>query len=86
MNMNPAYQKSRVYVDFPEPERDVLQILCDADLRLPAEQLRWLVLTEAQRRGLISKNSNTATKVYETTSGGVAGVNPEVAKRPERIV
>lgn len=45
-------QKSRVTVDFFIHERDALQTLCDQDVRPPAEQLRWLVLNEAQRRGL----------------------------------
>ena len=56
MNAQPI-QRSRVFVDFPIPERDTLERLCDADMRPPAEQLRWLVLTEAKRRGLLEPSS-----------------------------
>jgi hypothetical protein len=54
-------QRSRVTIDFPLPERDVLQQLCEQDIRPAAEQIRWLVLTEAQRRGILSnENSDSA--------------------------
>ncbi len=58
-------QKSRVTVDFFMHERDVLQSLCDQDVRPPAEQLRWLVLNEAKRRKLrpAVKNSKSAQAV-----------------------
>lgn len=45
--------KSRVTVDFFAHERDALQLLCDQDIRPPAEQIRWLVLQAAQKRGLL---------------------------------
>ena len=55
-------QKSRVIVDFFLPERDVLQELCEQDIRPAQEQLRWLVLNEAKRRGLqLQKNSDAST-------------------------
>lgn len=55
-------QKSRVTVDFFAHERDVLQELCEQDIRPAQEQLRWLVLNEAERRGLqLSKNSDAPT-------------------------
>lgn len=44
-------QKSRVTVDFFIHERDVLEVLCEQDIRPPQEQIRWLVLNEAKRRG-----------------------------------
>jgi hypothetical protein len=44
--------KYRVSVEFPERERDILQALCDMDLRPASEQIRRLILTEAKRRGL----------------------------------
>lgn len=55
-------QKSRVTVDFPTYERDVLQELCDQDFRPAQEQLRWLVLNEAKRRGFqLQRNSDAPT-------------------------
>ena len=56
--------KYRVPVDFPEQERDVLGLLCDADLRSPAEQLRWLVLNEAKRRGIVIPQPRTTAIAY----------------------
>jgi hypothetical protein len=71
-------QKSRVTVDFFAHERDVLQSLCEQDVRPPQDQLRWLVLNEAKRRGLQSpENSKIASvKVATTTTGDFAGINP----------
>jgi hypothetical protein len=63
--------RSRVTVDFLIPERDILQRLCDQDIRPAAEQLRWLVLTEAQRRGILSANANS-DGIREDTSVAVA--------------
>lgn len=51
--------RSRITVDFLMPERDVLQRLCDADIRPAAEQIRWLVLLEAQRRGILPTTDAT---------------------------
>lgn len=51
-----ANQKSRVIVDFPMHERDLLQVLCDLDFRPPQEQLRWLVTQEVIRRNLPETN------------------------------
>ncbi len=45
-------QKSRVIVDIPAHERDILQKFCDQDIRPPADQIRWLIVCEAKRRGL----------------------------------
>jgi hypothetical protein len=50
--MTKPLKQYRVPVDFPEQERDILDLLCDADLRPAAEQIRWLVLNEAKRRGV----------------------------------
>lgn len=70
--------KARITVDFPMPERDALQFLCDTDLRPPAEQLRWLVLTEAKRRGILTdaKQHETAVPALTGTGGGFVEVNP----------
>ena len=67
------YQKSRVTVDFFMHERDILQTLCEQDIRPPSEQLRWLVLNEAQRRKLqlIPNKNTTVPNVYEAQHGGV---------------
>lgn len=71
-------QKSRVSADFPMHERDILQQLCDQDIRPPAEQIRWLVLNEAKRRGLQpTENSKIASvKVRPSPTGDFAGINP----------
>lgn len=71
-------QKSRVTVDFFMHERDVLQTLCDEDVRPPSEQLRWLVLNEARRRGLqpTPTNSKSDGSVFADTTGAFAELNP----------
>jgi hypothetical protein len=60
--MTNSTKQYRIPVNFPENERNILDILCEQDIRPPAEQIRWLVLTEAQRRGL-----QAATKKHEST-------------------
>ena len=62
-------QKSRVTVDFFMHERDVLQTLCDEDVRPPAEQLRWLVLSEAKRRGLQSASAKCESASTQQPNG-----------------
>lgn len=52
-------KRYRVPVDFTEDEREVLSVLCGKDYRTPEDQLRFLVVSEAQRRGLV-KNEVSA--------------------------
>lgn len=63
------YNRVRVTVDFFDHERDVLQNLCEQDIRPPQEQIRWLVLNEAIRRGVqpptATNNKPVAKSVYE---------------------
>jgi hypothetical protein len=67
-------QKSRVTVDFPLSERDALDVLCEADLRPPAEQIRWLVINEVKRRGIEMHQpmQNRAGEGSEATPSAVA--------------
>ena len=57
-------RKLRVIVDFHELEQKALEALCQADYRLPDDQIRWLVINAAQQRGLYpptltTDNANT---------------------------
>lgn len=72
------FPKSRVTVDFPVYERDVLQELCEQDIRPAQEQLRWLVLNEARRRGLqtLENSKSASVEVATTQTGAFAGINP----------
>jgi hypothetical protein len=71
-------QRARVSADFPTHERDILQQLCEQDIRPPAEQLRWLVLNEAQRRGILGNNKSAASQTWqgENSSTFAEVVNP----------
>lgn len=72
-------KRYRVAADFSEGERDALDALCFSDYRPPAEQLRWLVMQEARRRGLAAPSTNAtnpAAKVYEAQTAGFAQCNP----------
>lgn len=62
-----------------EPDlRDALQEMSETDFRPPKEQIRYLVVAEAMRRGILpSRNSKIASvKVATTTTGDFAGINP----------
>jgi hypothetical protein len=69
---------SRLTLTFEPDLRDALQEMSEADYRPPKEQIRYLVIAEARRRGLLpSKNSKIASvKVATTTTGDFAGINP----------
>jgi len=51
--MTTSTKRYRVPVDFPEHERAVLATLCSQDYRPPEDQVRYLVIQEAKRRGLL---------------------------------
>ena len=55
----------RVAADFSEFERNTLDALCNVDYRPPAEQLRWLVIQEAERRGLLPKMNDCTGQVSQ---------------------
>lgn len=61
-------RRYRVTVDFPEGERDILAALCKKDYRPPDDQLRYLVVTEATRRGLLG-TSSPVTEQEKSISG-----------------
>ncbi len=54
-------KKLRVMVDFYQHEQTALEELCQADYRLPDDQIRWLVTNEAKRRGLCRSIQATIT-------------------------
>lgn len=58
--MSVSAERFRVSADFLPDERDALDALCKADYRPTAEQIRWLVVSEAQRRGLLSAEQERA--------------------------
>lgn len=60
--MTAQIKRFRVTVDFPEPEREMLAVLCSHDYRPADDQLRYLVVTEAQRRGL-AKNEGSGGRL-----------------------
>lgn len=63
--------KARVTVDFPPEERDVLQTLCEADYRLPSEQIRWLVIEAAKQRGLLRQENDAMWQLTQNDAGRV---------------
>lgn len=63
----------RVAADFSEGERDALDALCFSDYRPPAEQLRWLVMQEARRRGLAAPSTNATNPVAEVSEANATG-------------
>lgn len=72
-------KRYRVAADFSEGERDALDALCFSDYRPPAEQLRWLVMQEARRRGLAAPSTtatNPAAEVSQTAATGFVTANP----------
>ncbi len=46
---------NRIIVHLSPEERETLQHLAVHDVRTPADQVRYLVLEEAKRRGLLTK-------------------------------
>ena len=50
----------RVTITFAEEEYVMLEIMANDDLRLPRDQLRWLVREAAQSRGLLSQAEETS--------------------------
>jgi len=60
--MSVSAERFRVSADFLPAERDALDALCKADYRPTAEQIRWLVMNEAQRRGLLSAEQERAAE------------------------
>ena len=67
--MTPQVRHYRVTVDFPETEREVLAVLCSNDYRPPDDQLRYLVMTEAQRRGLVKSEGDVQPASTPVTLG-----------------
>lgn len=63
-------KRYRVAVDFQELEREMLAVLCNKDYRTPEDQLRFLVVTEAQRRGLARNEHNGAGSTFSTSETG----------------
>lgn len=64
-------KRFRVTADMSEAERNILDALCVGDYRPPSEQLRWLVVTEAKRRGLLAENHNGAEGLGTNTGAAV---------------
>ena len=67
-------KRYRVTADLSESERNALDALCVGDYRPPSEQLRWLVVTEAKRRGLLpseGKHNGAVTALGSDTGAAV---------------
>lgn len=65
-------RRYRVTADLSESERNALEALCVGDYRPPSEQLRWLVVAEAKRRGLLpQENHNDAVHALGSELGAV---------------
>lgn len=64
-----AIKRYRVPVDFLEDEREILDALCFSDYRPPAEELRWLVMQEARRRGLLPKMNDGIGLTFQDETG-----------------
>ena len=63
-------KKLRVIVDFQETEQAALNALCQADYRLPDDQIRWLVINAAKHRGIISDKQLSTNAESDTTGQG----------------
>lgn len=53
---------NRLYLFLDAPVATALRKMSEADLRPPKDQIRFLILAEAQRRGLIGKNNRHDAK------------------------
>ena len=51
----------KIYIRLSETAREVLPELAQADRRYPQQQIDWLILREAERRGLLPKLNQHAT-------------------------
>ena len=47
-------------------ERKLLEEMASQDYRLPSEELRYLVVQEAKRRGLLASQSDPPTQIEGT--------------------
>lgn len=70
--MTEQAKRYRVPVDFPENERAVLAALCSQDYRPPEDQVRYLVIQEARRRGLLDPPRNEARECARVAETGGA--------------
>lgn len=59
----------RLTVSFEPEEQAALATLCEQDKRPPKWTVRWLVLQEAQRRGLVKNEGNGAPPSTPVTLG-----------------
>lgn len=69
----------KIKLELTAQERLVLDRLAESDLRRPSEQLRWLVMQEARRRGLAAPPTNATNPAGELFQGkptGFAQCNP----------
>lgn len=64
--MNEIQKRYRVAADFNEQERDALDALCTAQYRPPADVLRFLVMSEARKQGLLAGRKTNGAPVSET--------------------
>jgi hypothetical protein len=67
-------KRYRVTADLSESERNALDALCVGDYRPPSEQLRWLVVTEAKRRGLLTNEERHSGAALTLPAGSGAAV------------
>ena len=67
-------KRYRVTADLSESERNALDALCVGDYRPPSEQLRWLVVSEAKRRGLLTNEGKHNGAVHALRSEPGAAV------------
>lgn len=56
--MNTQFVAPRVSVLLEDAERAALRDICNADRRPPQWTLRWLIVEEAKRRGLIPASTD----------------------------
>ncbi|RIK36216.1 MAG: hypothetical protein DCC55_27960 [Chloroflexi bacterium] len=64
--------RNRVIVHLLPSERAALLQMAEHDFRPPNEQIRLLIISEAQRRGILPTNDNTNASSRQAQSVGVA--------------
>ena len=68
----------RFKLDLTPQERLTLDRLAELDFRRPSEQLRWLVIQEARRRGLADADRHKANR----TISSLAAADGAILKNP----
>ena len=67
---------NRIVVHLLPEEQEALSRMVETDVRPPAIQLRYLLVEESRRRGLLPKMNDCAGTVSQATTGAIVTANP----------